>query len=196
MPLSPTLASLAGGVVASLVGLVVFLAIHHVWIKPIWSVAPVGSLIAAAGGLAVGWAYHEIRAGLPSAPWTWLGVAALMLAILLPAVLLSFTHGPLFDLATATIPPGQGRRVAVRFVLELLLTATAMGALSGWVLGRSPRAMLATAIAGLAFAMGPGHNIPMFGTNPVAFKGLALMLAIVGASSITLVESVAWIGRR
>lgn len=196
MALGPTPAALVAGVIAGVTGLVAFLAIHHVWIKPIWFIAPAGIAIAALGGLAVGWAYGELRAGLPPRPWTSLSVSALIVTILLPAVLLSFTHGPLFDLATATIPPGQGRRVAVRFALELLLTATAMGALAGRVLGQSTRAMLATALAGFAFALGPGHNIPMFGTNPRAWKGLALMLAAVLVSSFSLVEAESRLARR
>jgi hypothetical protein len=196
MALAPTTAALVAGIASGVAGLIVFLAIHHVWIKPIWFIAPPGLAIAALGGLALGWAYKEIRLGLPAPPWTALSVCGLMLAILLPAVLLSFTHGPLFDLATATIPPGQGRRVAVRVALELGLTAIVMGALAGWLIGRSGRATLATALAGFAFALGPGHNIPMFGTNPRAFKGLAIMAVVVVASSFCLVEVEARLGRR
>ena len=49
-------ASLIPGVLAGVAGLLVFLEIHHVWIKPIWFILPSGLMIAAAGGLAVGWA--------------------------------------------------------------------------------------------------------------------------------------------
>lgn len=189
-------ASLIAGVAASVAGLAVFLGLHHVWIKPIWFIIPAGLPIAALGGLAFGWSYLEIRGGLAAPPWRSLSVAALMLAVLLPAILLSFTHGPLFDLATATVPKGQGVRVTVRVVLELLVTATVVGAIAGRLLGHTGRATWATALAGLAFAVGPGHNIPMFGSNPRAFKALALLLAIIATSSIALVEIDARLTRR
>lgn len=187
-PLEPLTASLLAGAGASLVSLLVFLAVHHVWIKPIWFIAPPGALIAVIGGLAVGWMWFLLEARLPSG---WLAAPALfglIMGVLLPAILLSFTHGPLFDLATATIPPGQGKAVAVRFVLELLLTAMITGAVVGALLGRSPTAALATGLAGLAFAAGPGHNVPMFGSNPAAFKGIALLVIISVALAIAFVQ--------
>lgn len=131
-----------------------------------------------------------IGATLPARPWSWLVVAGLMTIVLVPGVILSYTHGPLFDLQSATIPPGQGRAVALRFTLELLVTASLAGALAGVLLGRSARGAVACATAALAFAIGPGHNIPMFGNHPVALKGHALMLAIVVATSVSFVEIV------
>jgi hypothetical protein len=181
-------APLASGALSGVVGLIVFLTIHHFWIRPIWFIAPIGLVVAAVGGLAVGWSYIEIRTGLPARPWTSLAMIGLIAAVLAPAVLLSFTHPPLFDMESATIRPGEGGAVALRIGLELVLTATIMGALAGWLIGRSPRAALAMGVAGLVFAIGPGHNIPMFGSNPVAFKQLAILLAVVAASALVLVE--------
>jgi hypothetical protein len=63
-------ASLFSGVLSGVVGLLVFLGIHHLWIMPIWFILPLGLVIAAGGGLAVGWAYHELLPGLPGRPWT------------------------------------------------------------------------------------------------------------------------------
>jgi hypothetical protein len=102
--------------------------------------------------------------------------------LLAPGILLSFTHGPLFDLTTAQIPVGEGWSVASRFALELVLPACLMGALVGWWLGRSATAAFAMAVAGVALALGPGHNIPMFGDNPLAFKGHAIVLLIAAAA--------------
>jgi hypothetical protein len=185
--------ALIAGVLASLVGLFVFLVIHHFWIKPIWFITLPGMLIAAVGGVAFGWAYSELALRRPLSS---LALCGIMLAILTPSALLSLTHGPLFDLATATIPPGQGRRVAAHFICELILPSIIAGALVGWAVGRSLRASIAMSVAALAFAIGPGHNIPMFGTNPRAFKGFALMIAIVVSSCISLVHVNAWLQRR
>ncbi|MBI3733405.1 MAG: hypothetical protein HY259_08110, partial [Chloroflexi bacterium] len=60
---------LIAGVLAGVAGLLVFLTIHHFWIEPIWFILPAGLVIAALGGLAVGWSYAEIRVGLPPRPW-------------------------------------------------------------------------------------------------------------------------------
>jgi len=193
--LKPIESALAAGAISGVVGLLVFLIIHHFWIRPIWFIAPIGLIIAALGGLAVGWSYVEIRAGLPPRPWTTLAMIGLIAAILAPAILLSFTHPPLFDMENATIRPGEGGAVALRFGLELVLTATLMGTLAGWLIGRSPQAALATGVAGLVFAIGPGHNIPMFGSTPVAFKQLAILLAVVAASALVLVEGGALLAR-
>ncbi len=188
--------SLAAGVSASVVGLLVFLVVHQLWIKPIWFIMPAGLPVAVIGGLAVGWAYFHIRSGLPSRPWNSAAMVGIILALLLPGMLLSFTHGPLFDLATAKVPPGQGWRVFTHFALELVVPALLVGAAGGWWLGRSISAALATALAGLALALGPGHNIPMFGTSPLAWKGHAIVLIIALASAITLVESEALVRGR
>lgn len=45
---------LLAGAFSGAAGLIVFLVIYHFWIMPIWFILPVGLLIAALGGLAVG----------------------------------------------------------------------------------------------------------------------------------------------
>ncbi len=195
MNMNPLHAALAAGSLAGTVGLIVFLIIHHLWIKPIWMIFLPGLLIAILGGLALGWAYSHIRTSLPPRPWASLALFGLVTSILLPAMIVSFTHGPLFDLATANIRPGEGGRVAVRMALELALTAVVAGALVGHLVGHSSRAAFAMAVAGLVLAIGPGHNIPMFGANPVAFKGHAIVVAINAVSAVVLVESCAWFSK-
>jgi hypothetical protein len=86
--------------------------------------------------------------------------------------------------------------VIARFAIELVLTASAVGGLAGWWLGHTPRAAAATALAGLVFALGPGHNIPFLGNTPAAGKGVALLAAIILVSAVVLVESQAWLARR
>jgi hypothetical protein len=74
------------------------------------------------------------------------------------------------------------------FVFDLLLTATVIGGLGGWLIGRTMRAALATALAGFVFALGPGHNVPFLGNTPATGKGIALLIVILLVASIVLVE--------
>ena len=188
-------AELIAGLLSGVAGLMTFLIIHHFWIRPIWFILPVGLVIAGLGGMAAGWAYAEIRLGLPPRPWTSLALAGVIGAILAPSILIAELREPLFDFATGTIPAGQRGRAAAHFVLELVVTAAAAGALAGWVLAHTRGASIATAVAGLAFALGPGHNIPFLGNSPAVGKGLALLLAITLVSALVLVEAHAWMGR-
>ena len=41
------------GVLSGVAGLMVFLVIHHFWIKPIWFILPLGLVIAGLGGLGI-----------------------------------------------------------------------------------------------------------------------------------------------
>jgi hypothetical protein len=180
---------LIAGLSAGITGLLVFLVIHHLWIKPIWFILPIGLAIAASGGLAVGWAYGELLPSLPRRPWTtfiWFGLIGLTLA---PAVVIAQLRPPLFTgkgmNVTATVSIAQA---AVIFVRDLLLPAAVIGGLAGWLIGRTKRAALATALAGFVFALGPGHNVPFLGNQPATGKGIILLTAIVLAASIALVE--------
>ena len=186
---------LSAGVLSGIAGLGVFLVIHHFWIRPIWSILPAGLVIAALGGLAVGWAYAEIKAGLPPRPWTALAVFALVGATLTPAILIAQLRPPPLDVTSGMIIRGTTAGVVARFVLELLVTAALVGGLAGWRLGHTGRAALATALAGVVFALGPGHNIPFLGSTPVAGKGILILAAIILVSAVVLVESEAWPGK-
>jgi hypothetical protein len=181
-------AMLVAGAISGVVGLLVFLTIHHFWIRPIWAIFAPGLFIALLGGLAVGWSYMEISAGLPPRPWTSLAVIALIGAILAPAILLAHTRPSTFDPAVGNILLGRGRETFWRVVFELLATATIVGGLAGWWIGRSPQAVLATALAGLVFAIGPGHNIPLLGNTPSEIKGLVILFVVVIVSALVLVE--------
>ncbi|MFL5801577.1 MAG: hypothetical protein ACJ8CR_07520 [Roseiflexaceae bacterium] len=187
-------AAFTAGVAAGIAGLLVFLALHALWIVPIWFILPAGLLVAGGGGLAVGWAYAELRWRLPKRPWTALAVVGLIAVILGPAVVLAELQGPVYTVT----PAGPVQTVATsiivaRFVGELLATATIVGGLVGAWLGRTRRAALATAVAGFVFALGPGHNIPFIGGTPGVGKELAIMAAVVGVSALVLVEVHAWL---
>jgi hypothetical protein len=182
--------ALIAGVFSGLAGLLAFLVIHHFWIRPIWFILPVGALIAAGGGLAVGWAYSELLPGLPPRPWSAVVLIAVIGACLAPAVILAQLRPPMFTAMgeNAQLTVSTGRAVAI-FVFQLLLTAAGVGALAGWWIGGSGRAAAATALAGLVFAAGPGHNIPFLGNTPATGKGVVLLLAVVVVSAVVLVEA-------
>ena len=187
---------LIAGILSGLTGLLVFLIIHHFWIRPIWFITPIGMLIAGIGGLSVGWSYYEIHLALPPRPWTSLALAFLIGVMLLPGIIIAQLRGPLVDFSSGAIPPGEGGRVAIHFLLELVLTAALVGAAAGWLLGRSPQALIFTSLAGVVFSLGPGHNIPLLGGTPAAGKGIILLLAIILASAVILVETSAWLSNR
>lgn len=72
------------------------LALHHLWIVPIWFIAPVGAVMAAAGGVAVAAAYVELLGPLPSRPWTALAVMAGVAAMLVPSIVVAERSGPIY----------------------------------------------------------------------------------------------------
>ena len=188
--------SLTAGILAGIAGLLVFLLIHHLWIMPIWFILPFGLIVAALGGLAVGWMYGELLPNLPPRPFTSLTVVVLIAIILLPSILLAELREPLFDIS---VPGGQlqvsiGRAILI-FVLELLLTATLAGGLVGWLIGRSGQATVATAVAGFIFALGPGHNIPLIGATPGVAKEIVIITAVILISAVVLVEAQAKLSR-
>lgn len=192
----PMNASLIAGLLSGVAGLLVFLTVHHFWIRPIWFILPPGLLLAGLGGLAVGWSYAEIQPGLPPRPWTSLAVFALVAATLTPAILLAQLRPPPLDIATGAVIDGSsGWAVVFRVTLELLLTAAAAGGLAGWWLGHTSRAALATALAGFVFALGPGHNIPLLGSTPAAGKGIFLLAVIILVAAVVLVETQAFLAR-
>lgn len=183
-------ASLLAGALSGIAGLVVFLVIHHFWIMPIWFILPFGLMIACLGGVEVGWAYQELLPKLPSRPWRTVSIIGLISAILLPSILLTEIRMPMFDVSgPSALLVISVERAAVIFIQELLLTATLAGGLAGWIICRTRRAALSTALAGLIFALGPGHNIPFLGSTPGTLKGVAILLAVVLVSAVVLVET-------
>ncbi|MCL4562994.1 MAG: hypothetical protein M1281_20570 [Chloroflexi bacterium] len=180
-------ACLFSGVLAGIAGLLVFLVIHHLWIKPIWFILPVGLVIAALGGLSVGWAYCELLPSLPKRPWIILAWAALVSLTLAPAVILAQLRPPVFTTAGILNISLQG--AVIIFIRDLLLPAALTGGFAGWLIGRTRQAALATALAGFVFALGPGHNVPFLGNTPATGKGILLLLAVIGSASAVLVEA-------
>jgi hypothetical protein len=71
-----------------------------------------------------------------------------------------------------------------------------VGGLAGRRLGGRNRAALAMALAGLVFALGPGHNVPLLAGTPGVGKGALLLIAITSVSTLVLVEGHACLSRR
>jgi hypothetical protein len=186
------------GAVAGIAGLVVFLALHHLWVVPIWFIAPVGAVMAAAGGAAVGAAYVELLPQLPRRPLTVLAVVAGVAAMLVPSIVFAELGGPMYDVAAdgeaALLVPVSDAVTA--FVIELLATTTLAGAVLGGLVGRTRRATATTALAGFALAVGPGHNIPLLGGTSAATRELVILAVVALVASVVLVEAHAWLARR
>jgi hypothetical protein len=183
--------ALIAGAISGIAGLLVFLTVHHFWIRPIWFILPIGAMIAAIGGAAVGWAYLELMPALPLRPWSALAMVALISLILAPSVMLAELRAPLFDITdpeNATLAVSTGR-AAVTFTAELVLTSAAMGALLGWLIGRTRTTSAATALASVVFALGPGHNIPFLGGTPATMMGVTILLIVILVSAVVLVEA-------
>ena len=123
-----------------------------------------------------------------------MSIIGLISAILLPSILLAEMREPMFDVSgpSALLVMSVGQ-AAVIFILELLFTATLAGGMAGWIICRTRQAALATALAGLTFALGPGHNIPFLGSTPGTLKGGAILFAVVLVSAVVLVEMHAWL---
>ena len=108
----------------------------------------------------------------------------------MPSTILAELRAPLYDIniQPAELSVSVGRAAAI-FLGELVMTSLLAGALIGWLIGRTWRSAGATALAGLIFALGPGHNIPFIGSTPGVPKEVAIMTAVILVSSIVLVGS-------
>ena len=190
-------ASIEAGAGAGIAGLLVFLLLHHLWIVPIWFIAPVGAVMAAAGGAAVGAAYGELRPHLPRRPFTTFAVMGLIALVLAPSVVIAELRGPIYEMdrdgGTLLVP---GTQAVADVVVGLLGTSVLMGAALGRLIGRSGRAAGMMALAAFALAIGPGHNIPLLGGTGGVARELLILAAVAAVASPVLVEGEAWRARR
>jgi hypothetical protein len=190
--------AIIAGSAAGIAGLGTFLLIHHLWIGPIWFIAPAGALIAGLGGAAVGGSYAALRPALPDLRWRVIGLLAVVSAQLAPAIVVAQLRAPMYAMGangrgTFLVPPAE---VLADVGVGLFALTVVAGALVGAVVGRSRRAALTTALAGLALAAGPGHNIPFLGGTAAVPNELAILGAVVLVSSVVLVVTDAFLSRR
>jgi len=188
-------ALVGAGISSGLAALAAFLVVHAIWIAPIWSIAPVGALLAGAGGAAVGVAYGEILPRLPaSRPRRWVAVEAAIAAVLAPGIAVGELRGPL---PAAT---GPGGIMAMEFadiagdLVVMLTLATAVAGAGGWLLG-SHRAARSCALAGFLIALGPGHNIPALAGTSAVPKEVVILAILATVAAIVLVEVHAFLVR-
>jgi hypothetical protein len=190
---------IASGIIAGIMGLLIFLIIHYFTITPIWFILPVGILLAAGGGAAVGWAFAELRSHLlANAIWSALLLAGMLTLTQVPGFLIGQRFGPVVDIQTESILQGMTTEIVRRFVFDLIFMAGFVGGLLGWLVGRTRRAAVAMATAGMGFAVGPGHNIPFFvGIGfTAAGKMLVIMAMVILASGFTLGICTYWFENR
>jgi hypothetical protein len=182
-------------------GLTVFLVVHQLWIVPIWFVAPIGAVMAGVGGAAVGASYATLRPHLPGRPWTTSAFTAVVAGMLAPEVLIAELRGPVFamgaDGGTLLVPATD---VVLDYLFGLVGSTALSGAIIGALVGRTRRAAVTTMVAGVALAVGPGHNIPLLGSTSVVGKELAILGVVLLTSAAVLVEAEArfcrWSRRR
>jgi hypothetical protein len=117
-------------------------------------------------------------------------VAGFVVLSLAPSLLLAQRRGPVLEMtgpetSTLLVPASE---VAIAVGIELLATTTLTAGILGWLVGRTRRSALVTGLAGLAFALGPGHNIPLLGGTPAVPKELLLLAVSIAVAAVTLVE--------
>jgi hypothetical protein len=184
-------AAMIAGVCSGVSGLVLFLILHAAWIMPIWFITPIGSIIAIAGGIAIGWAYFELLPSMPAgAILRTIVVTSLIVAVLTPAFVLAELRDPLFNVTEESAVLAKPLSFAVLiFLAELLVTATLVGGLIGWLIRRTRRAAAAVAVAAFAFALGPGHNIPLIGGTPGIGMEVRIMIPVMVLVAAVLVSA-------
>ena len=78
-------------------------------------------------------------------------------------------------------------------VVGLVVTAAIAGAGLGWLITRDRRVAGSMAIAALALALGPGHNIPLLGGTPAVAKEIVILGAVATVAAVVLVAVHAWL---
>ncbi len=182
--------TLAAGVLSAIASMLIFLALHQLWIMPIWFVLPLGLALAIPGGLAVGWSYRHLATRLPGGLLRIAALFGLFSLVLAPSLALAQLRPPAVDIleqgGALSISTGQ---LVIRFLADLLLASTLTGWLAGYAIGRTRPAAWATALTGFLLALGPGHNIPFLGGTPGVGKELALLSAMLFTAAVVLVVS-------
>lgn len=165
---------MAIGCAVGLAGLAVFVVLHAVIVRPIWTQAAVGVPFVLAIGLAMSWAFHEFVAAAPSRLRASGGLrfGALMWLAAWPATALA----NVMRVRTHAVVPAWFDGMA-------LLLALAGGAIALWATTRSRRGTIAGALAAATLLAAAGGPLPVLRGGRVAelWLGLFILDTIGGA---------------
>ncbi len=189
--------ALAGGA-AGAFGFLAFLIIHHFLIMPIWFIAGFGIIVAIPTGMLVGWAFEAMQVRLPRNPFAAILIfSALLTLVLALSFFVSSQQSPIENMLFGgnRLRPGFEVAIASRFAIDLFLVSAAGGAALGWLIGRSRQAAGRMAAAALAFAAGPGHNVPVFAGVDGADTMWILTVGTILASALSF-GVVLWLAER
>ena len=183
------------GVISGLLGLVVFLGIHAVWIAPIWEVAIIGVFLACGGGMLTARCYMLTLSGMRIHSRSWLAAFGIVALPLVPCIVLTAFLPPLLESENGQlVHPINVPWLVAGFFITLLIPAPALAAALGWYLTRDRSTAALFAGMGLLIALGPGHNLPLFGvfggaTGPQLFKAYVLTFAPMAIAAVVLAEA-------
>ena len=177
LPSTRLIAFLIAGAVTGLLGVALFGVIHAAIIVPIWTSLAGGIPFGVGAGLAIGWAFYELRgsARLKAGVIGTLAFGFLLWATLIPMTLFGV-------IIRATGIHGQDDTWEV--VLELMLTF-GTGAIAGRLISGRWRAAIALGTASLALTLAQAGPIPVMNSGRAASLFVALAV-VYFFSAITL----------
>jgi hypothetical protein len=169
LPSSRLTAFLIAGAVTGLLGVALFGAIHAAIIVAIWTRLAGGIPFCVGAGLAIGWAFYELRGQDRSKAGV---IGALAFGLLLWATLIPMTLFGVIVRATGI----HGQDDAWEVVLECVLTFGA-GVAAGRLISGRWRAALALGTASLALTFAQAGPIPVMNSGRAAslFAALAVV---------------------
>ena len=186
---------IVAGVISGILGLVVFLRIHALWIAPIWEVAIIGAFLACRGGIVTARCYMLTPSGMRIRPLSWLATFGMVSLPLVPCVILTTLLPPLLESENGQLSHRINMPWLVTgFLVTLLIPAPVVGAILGWYLTKDRSTAALFAGMGLLIALGPGHNLPLFGifggaTGPQLLKAYVLTFVPMAIAAIILAEA-------
>ena len=192
---------IALGIMSGIVCLVVFLTIHAIWIVPIWNVALIGVFIAGGGGALSARCCLVVHRLMPVRPLSWFVIFGMVAIPLAPCIILATVLPPLLESENGQIVhPINVPWLVGGFFVNLLIPAAVVGAAMGWRIARRRSAVALFAGMGLLMAVGPGHNLPLFGlfsgaTGPQLFKAIVLTFVPMAVAAVVLWETINWFAR-
>ena len=179
------------GVTSGISGPVTFLVIHQIVVSPIWFISIIGVVISAGSGAVTAKCYSQtVRFRFPR-PLYSAYVFVLVVATLLPCTLLIKVVPPLLQAENGEVvhPINVPWLVSGFFVL-LIIPAIGVG----WLMGRylTPRGNVGPmfALMGFLAALGPGHNLPLFGgaSGEQLFNALVLTFVPMMIAAVVMAE--------